>query len=258
MKTQAGALDRITTQDGQVLEVLVERAIETGDGWLIVYSIPSWEEDGEKYYTQEYFYPNSVDYSGIINATGIPVSYKDKGLESFDWRVYQTDTKMQQEIISTFLFRFDEFYRQNTGLYISSRTRGSGKTMLACLIGNEILKRGLNLKFVSVTEYIQASRNGFADTYKDCSVLILDDLGAQDEKQDWIREIIFGLINRRYERNAMTIITSNSDMDSCSQDDRIVSRVLEMTIPLKIPEVPVRKHIANVKAKNFLKTVMNA
>ena len=48
------------------------------------------------------------------------------------------------------------FQREGRGLYFYSDTKGSGKTMIACAVANEILKtHDISVKFTSVTDYIE-------------------------------------------------------------------------------------------------------
>lgn len=57
---------------------------------------------------------------------------------------------------NAFVKRFDMFRKHGSGLYIYSDTKGSGKTMLACCIVNEVLKEfDIPVKFISMPEYIE-------------------------------------------------------------------------------------------------------
>lgn len=254
----AGQRETIWLQDGTSLEVMVEAERDLGDGYLVTYSVPEWADaDGKKYFLQDYFYPKQQDYSGIIASTGMPVNYAGKTLKDFQWDLYPEKTKYQQDVVNAFLFGFDVYFKASSGLYIYSRTRGSGKTMLACLIGNEIAKRGINVKFLPITRYIQMRLNHEdVGQYEACSVLILDDLGAQSEVQDFVREFVFDLIDSRYNANKLTIFTSNMDIDHCSKDDRIASRVMEMAQPIRLPEISIREQKANARHAQLMRMAL--
>ena len=257
MRTK-GQIETISLQDGASLEVMVEAERDIGDGYLVTYSVPEWErKDGRKYFLQDYFYPKQQDYSGIISSTGMPTNYEGKTLKDFQWDLYPEKTKYQQDVVKAFVFGFDVYFKACSGLYIYSRTRGSGKTMLACIIGNEIAKMGLGVKFLPVTRYIRMRLNHEeVGQYETCSVLILDDIGAQSETQDFVREFVFDLVDARYNANKMTIFTSNMDIDHCSKDDRIASRVLEMAQPIRLPEISIREQKANARHASLMKTAM--
>ena len=246
----------IYLQDDTELEAVVEQIWEDDEAVEISYRIIDWSTPEKPYITQPYYYPKKKDYSGIESTTGMPKEYAGKTLKDFNWAVYRQDVTASQKIVDDFLFRFDEFLRQNLGLYIYSKTKGSGKTFLACCIGNEIIqRRGLNVKFINIADYIQLARKQEAGDFRDATVLILDDIGAQDEKHEWISEMVFGLINYRYEKQKLTIFTSNLNPDDCSEDDRVVSRVDSMAIAFKLPEVPVRKNTSQARKEAFLRSL---
>ena len=247
MKTKVGEHDYIEI-DGVETEVIVREAYESEYAWHISYFVPSTE-----YITQPYYWAKGVgDTSGIEELTGMPLDCAGKLMTDFQWGVYPKDTAEAQAIVSKYLFNFDTMLRENEGLYFYSETKGSGKTFLACCIGNEIIKRrGLNVKFVSIVEYIQAAREKAAQKYMDATVLIIDDFGAQDEKHEWVQELVFRLINGRYERRKMTIFTSNVPIEKCSSDERITQRIGKMATEIMIPEFSVRKMQISAKKKAF-------
>ena len=254
VETKAGTRVVLEIDEGQEVEAIVRDSREEEDAIVVRYIIEEWGG----YKTGEYRYPKGVgDVSGIERNTNMPRDYAGKMLEDFKWHYYQQETEKQQKTVQTYLTRFDNFLRENLGLYIHSKTRGSGKTMLACCIGNEIIKRrGLNVKFVSITDYIQAYKNKAAEKFFDATVLILDDIGAEDGTKDFIREMVYQLINHRYEKNLMTIFTSNVPIEQCSKDDRVVSRVERMGAEIKIPETPVRSKQAQIKKMRMLESIM--
>lgn len=253
-----GDRETITLQDGTELEVIVERLFELSDGVLVTYSVPEWSKEDKKYFLQDYFYPTQEDYSGIISTTGMPTKYSNMTIKDFRWDMYQEDTKIQQKQVEAFLFGFDIYWREKKGLYIYSKTRGSGKTMLACLIANELIKRGLKVKFLPITEYVRMRFEKVdVSKYSDCSVLIIDDLGAEGYTQDNIKTMVYDLINDRYNGHGITIFTSNLTMESCSKDDRIVERVFEMAAPVKMPEVSIRMKKATVSNTSLLRSALN-
>ena len=206
-----------------------------------------------RYITQEYYYPKVMDTSGLENGTGMPLEYAGKlYYDDFFWTYYPKDTSVQKALVEEYISKFDQYLAEGIGLFLTSKTKGSGKTLLACCIGDEIIRRyRLQVKFINITDYIQAVRNGEAEPYREASVLILDDIGSQDEKHEWIIELVYGLVNYRYSNRKTTIYTSNLELEKCSDDDRITSRIYEKSIELHIPEVSVRKMIADQRKKDF-------
>ncbi|MGW7726278.1 ATP-binding protein [Streptomyces canus] len=66
--------------------------------------------------------------------------------------------------------------------------------------------------------------------YRDASILLLDDLGAERKPTEFTEEINFRLINWRYENHKPTLITSNLVPKEISDrlGDRVTSRLIEM------------------------------
>lgn len=54
-----------------------------------------------------------------------------------------------------------------------------------------------------------------------------------------------------------TLYTSNVPVEKASGDDRIQSRIYGTSIPMLLPEVSVRDHLADKYRDEFLRTVLN-
>jgi len=65
--------------------------------------------------------------------------------------------------------------------------------------------------------------------------LILDDLGAE-KPSEWVLEILYVIINQRYEKQKKLIVTSNKSTQELGNvlGDRIASRLMEMCKVIKI------------------------
>jgi DNA replication protein DnaC len=139
------------------------------------------------------------------------------------------------------------------GFYLWGGT-GSGKTLLACVILNELIFRyGIKCKYAKVNkDFLSAIR----DTYQTDSethgqerfierelanveVLIIDDFGVQKESEFSNRKL-YDLIDSRYEQDKLTLLTSNHPLQEWKErgQGRIYSRLMEMTkeIQLKCPD----------------------
>jgi DNA replication protein DnaC len=154
-------------------------------------------------------------------------------------------------------------FRTDTGLYLYG-PRGCGKThAMAALMRKEILDTEPNAFigqngetyfyesssfpfFISVSELLLKIRETFGrryfdaestlnsegeihDKYSKWTVLFLDDLGAE-KASDWSIATLYLLINRRYENELRTVISSNLSLDELADrlDDRISSRIAGM------------------------------
>ena len=195
----------------------------------------------------------------------MPFLYIDKGMNNFNWDIYGENVGFQRKVVDSFIEQFRKYQSKGKGLYICSRVKGSGKTLLACCIANEIIKIvDTCVKFISVPELLDMTKKSFSDfkreedmrTIKNATLLVLDDIGAQTKKE-WAEEEIFKLIDYRYSNKKVTVFTSNIPKDELKIDDRIIDRINNMTIDIDIPEKPIRAMQTNKENMEFLKEVLS-
>lgn len=196
--------------------------------------------------------------------SGMPVEYVYCTGKNIDWGKYGTENIIpQKNIVNAFVINFRAFQREGRGLYFYSSTKGSGKTMIACAVANEILKSNdISVKFISVTDYVELvkerdeSSREYLKSILEAGLLILDDVGAQVENKDWITAALFRLIDRRYVNHLPTIFTSNIRMEDLKTDPRISDRIYAVSVPVVMPEVNVRRKIADKHTKEFIKSIL--
>ena len=185
--------------------------------------------------------------------------------KSIDWGKYGSENiTPQKNIVNAFVVNFSMFQREGRGLYFYSDTKGSGKTMIACAVANEILKtHDISVKFINVTDYIELVK-AKDDSSRECvkaileaGLLILDDVGAQVENKEWITTALFRLIDKRYTNRYPTIFTSNVRMEDLKTDSRISDRIYAVSVPVIMPEINVRRQIADSHTKEFLKDILS-
>ena len=181
------------------------------------------------------FYLDHLD--DTLRERGMPKKYLPARLSDFPKAVANTEPK---------------------SLYLCG-DRGVGKTHLACAIArfsaenrepvrySEIGER-ITFKvsastlpmYISVPVLLMEIRDSFKndsamsekkliEKYGSAPFLILDDLGVE-KTTDWSLQTLYTLINRRYEEELVTIITSNLSLKELAEKvgDRIASRIAEM------------------------------
>jgi DNA replication protein DnaC len=127
---------------------------------------------------------------------------------------------------------------------------GTGKTLYACAIALEIIRRGFiypdypqfhRCQFVRTGNLLQEIKSSFdrqegqpfteqiLRRYSTIDLLIIDDIGIE-QVTEWVLLIFQTVINDRYENVLPTIITSNLGLNELSKklDARIASRIYEM------------------------------
>jgi len=184
---------------------------------------------------------------------------EDRDLSSFNWDLYDEDLTKERRIVEKYVENLPEFEREGFGLFITSKTRGSGKTYLASAIGGELINRyALTVRFVSVSDLLEISRqkrDDGGDPLEDlisCRVLILDDLGQKLTGRDWLADVLFRIIDKRYRTKRTVVVTSNDPVTELDLDDRIVDRLYRMTFTVRLPETCIRAREANTRRREIM------
>lgn len=118
------------------------------------------------------------------------------------------------------------------GLLVMGPT-GVGKTHNAWGIYRNLIEAGFRgVKCHSVPQLLAGLRPGGNEQVAElqsCSVLILDDLGAE-KSSEWVKETLYSVIDSRYEWQRPTVITTNLNTRQIPEvtGERVASRLLEM------------------------------
>jgi len=122
--------------------------------------------------------------------TGVPPQFRDADLSKFGFDSYSHDMGNLRKIAEDFLRNYRERWEKSgKGLYLWSKTPGSGKTFLACCLGKSVMiKYDLRMRFTTVPDYLakvgesykrQQGEHDESAVYMECNLLIFDDIGAQ-------------------------------------------------------------------------------
>ncbi len=194
----------------------------------------------------------------------MPFEFINVTATDFKWDKYREDTKASKELVNRYIVKFPQFKERGMGLYIYSVMKGSGKTMLACCLLNEIVKRYAgSVKFINILDFLEMTKKGFKGEDKDVQIirqaglLVVDDIGVQLDKE-WIGTVLYQLINERYVNRLPTIYTSNIPLEHLKLDDRITDRIESTTFAVKLPEESIRRETRQQDKKRLLEEIENA
>ncbi len=161
-------------------------------------------------------------------APGVPDDAKDVLLASYGAKL--TKTSQNEDAIRQAKFFLDGVH---PGLYIHGDV-GSGKTLLACAILNELHRTGQRVRFVRCQELLNQMMpggdavDGVFDRTVAIPTLVLDDVGAS-QGTDFARRQLLAIFEGRQDRSHRTIWTSNLDLDELTEflgeDKRLPSRI---------------------------------
>lgn len=180
-----------------------------------------------------------------LSAARIPPRYQHCTLENFDDSYPGADRSLPSAKLHC--EKFIEAYPQVRHGLLFAGPVGVGKTHLAVAVLRSIVRtsgqRGVFADYRDLLRQIQDSYNPVAETSElqilrpllNADVLLLDELGAR-RPTAWVRDTVTHLLNDRYNREKITLITTNYGDESSDEapglderiGERLQSRLFEM------------------------------
>ena len=147
------------------------------------------------------------------------------------------------KIAENYVNHFDEMKERGKGLLFYGSV-GTGKTFISACIANALIDQGipcLVTNFARLTNTISGMYDGkqeYIDGLNRFKLLVIDDL-ATERDTEYMNEIVWNIIDARYRSGLPLIITTNLTADEIKNPaeikrQRVYSRLLEMTIPVKV------------------------
>lgn len=237
--------------DSQLDQVLVYRK---GDGYIVQ------DEEGYDFYYQD-VNVSALEAKFRKERSMMPFDFLDVTGKDFDWAKYQADTSGEKKLVNQYIMKYQAFRASGMGLYIYSGAKGSGKTMLACCILNEIAKRYVgSVKFVNSLDFLEITKKGYQGSSEEVNalyeagLLVIDDIGVQMSRE-WTDTVFYRLINERYTNRKPTIYTSNIPVEGLKMDDRITDRIESTTYLLRLPDESIRKILRRKEKDELLRKI---
>lgn len=157
--------------------------------------------------------------------------------------------------IERYIESWQENKKANKGILFYGGV-GTGKTFYAAAIANAVLDMGEKVRMLPMSALINACTNSYGEGKKNvldwvrkCDLLIIDDFGTQ-RKTDTVYEIVYELIDARYQSGKPLIITTNSNLQKGADDreQRLNDRIKAMCVPFPIVGESRRKSPIEQKA----------
>ena len=204
-----------------------------------------------------------------LQFANIPKEFKGYTVESFDLGLYTTPdarekAEMAKVLCTNYIKEFPAISEDGKGLYMYSRTKGSGKTRMAASIANDVISRyRISAKFATTLQILDeikktwhekpgedAGEQKFLADIIRVPVLVIDDIGVE-KPTEWVNEKFYSILNGRMIQKQVTIFTSNCEMENLLFDDRIVNRIMKMALPVPFPDESVRAALAKAENKEL-------
>lgn len=197
------------------------------------------------------------------DVSGIP--FQECDIHRFNFGVYSVNLDNIKKIAMSLVDNFEKWENAGKGLYLWSKTPGSGKTFLAsCIARSLILKYDLQIRFITCPGYLnhvgnsykrQAGQTDESAIFRNCKLLILDDIGAQIGR-DWQEQEIFNLVNKRLLDNNITFYTSNMPPEKLNLEPRTIDRIIKSCVAIQMPEESIRLQKARNEQAKFLEDII--
>lgn len=182
----------------------------------------------------------------LIHDADIPVKYRWKFLDDFQIVGKDGSPIPDAPHLKALVFALIDHYARGepTRGFLFHGIPGTGKTLLSCIALTEMILRCRKPgKFLDLSSnYFQKLRSTYngrsgiygktweiIDQLTTVPFLVIDDFGIQ-RNTEWEVEMLYNLIDARYEEERVTLITTNKKLDDIQPlaDGRIYSRLLEM------------------------------
>lgn len=136
---------------------------------------------------------------------------------------------------------FEDYAVNGTGLLLVGDV-GTGKSTLASAIANELLLQGYTVKFTNFSHIMDVYESkdnnvkklNYLESLNRYHVLVIDDYGIE-RKSSAMQELIYKVINGRYEAKKPMIITTNKNPEPNNLDERrVFDRIISVCHRIKM------------------------
>jgi len=138
---------------------------------------------------------------------------------------------------------FEEIKEKGHGILLFGDV-GVGKTFVAACIVNSVIDQGYSAIMTNFSRIINTvqetfdQRQKYLDSLNSVDLMVIDDL-AVERKTDYVKEMMYQIIDNRYRSGKPLIVTTNLTIDNLVNatdisDKRTYHRILEMCTPLKV------------------------
>jgi DNA replication protein DnaC len=186
----------------------------------------------------------------LIDRSNLGRRFKDRTFKTFKV-TKENETALKKAY--DYAVNFNDYESKGKGLLFIGQV-GTGKTHLTAAIANYLMfEKIIPVKFGNVTTLLGEIKNSYNDEesasesdliymLSNVRLLIIDDLG-KEKCTEWSNNIIYTIINNRYENYKPTIVTTNLSIKELENQigDASVSRLIEMCDGVKMDGFDFRK-----------------
>ncbi len=179
-----------------------------------------------------------VDYIDLIKNNNVPLKYANATLN-----IYQTRNQLEIDVknkVGCYQTNIIENYLTGKNLLLIGNYGTAKSLLLSALCNYCSINKGLTGKYVNITDLADEVRSTFSDgtpkttedvinSYLRLDYLFVDDLD-KEKPTEFVKNLIYKIINKRYDEKKPTCISSNTDIMELDLDyfgEATVSRMVE-------------------------------
>lgn len=169
-------------------------------------------------------------------------TFENFNLDADNKRIYKIGTRYCE--------KWDEMKKKNVGLMLYG-SPGTGKTFVSFAIANKLLEQMvpvIAISSIGLLNKIKDSYNSYGEegqveiikTLSNASLLVIDDLGAENETP-WVKSKLYEILDSRYRDGKPLIVTTNLTREQLKKklttDDgitRTYDRLVEMCVQIEV------------------------
>lgn len=200
--------------------------------------------------------------------------YAGMMLSDFDTKIFKTEREVYNDyqvvlkLITGYLRNWKSMKAEGAGLYFWSNSAGSGKTMLASVIANELhRKHGVTSQIMTMATIFRMLKEAFnpANSYSEDRVmnvirhiplLIIDEIGFEAKESDWKRDMVYEIVDLRYNMRKPVLFTSNLPIEDLPYHVRVRSRIKEMAVEVDFPDFDYRNVKGDRREQELLSKIL--
>ena len=152
--------------------------------------------------------------------------------------------------LRSYMMHYAECFTSNSENLLFSGVPGCGKSFMSCAIACEVINNGFFVYYTPAQDMVAAfeaerferDKNVDTSVYKDCDLLIIDDLGTEFKTQ-FTDSVLYNVINDRINMKKPMIISTNFTMEElrATYHDRLCSRLVNEFLNVNFTALDIRK-----------------
>ena len=186
--------------------------------------------------------------------------FPDQDMQKMCFAADDGKSEYLMNVARRYVENFPKMFEDGQGLLFFGEVDG-GKTFAAACIVNALIDKGYPCMITNFRRLINRISNSFEgrqefiDSLNNFDLLAIDDFGTESGS-NYTNDIVFQILNNRYNAGLPTIITSNITAQELKNPpdlsrEQIYSRLYEMTIPVECKQVNRRKNALKTAYKEY-------